>query len=136
MNDVKLTGRLTKDPELRHTPQGTPVATFTLAVDREFKHDEADFIPIVVWRKTAEFVAQYFHKGQRVLIASGRIRNDRYTDKDGNPRYRFEVVAERVEFADGKGAGSDAPAGSAAAAYMESGQFEEIDGEETGDLPF
>ena len=63
MNDVKLSGRLVRDPELKHTPNGVPVATFSLAVDRKFNREEADFIPIVAWRKTAEFVAKYFRKG-------------------------------------------------------------------------
>lgn len=71
MNDVKLSGRLTRDPELKQTPNGVPVATFALAVDRKFNREEADFIPVTTWRKTAEFVAKYFRKGQRVIIASG-----------------------------------------------------------------
>ena len=66
MNDVKLSGRLTRDPELKQTPNGVPVATFALAVDRKFNREEADFIPVTTWRKTAEFVAKYFRKGQRV----------------------------------------------------------------------
>lgn len=89
MNDVKLSGRLTRDPELKQTPNGVPVATFALAVDRKFNREEADFIPVTTWRKTAEFVAKYFRKGQRVIIASGRIRVDPYTDKDGNKRTHF-----------------------------------------------
>ena len=135
MNDVKLSGRLTRDPELKHTPAGVPVASFSLAVDRKFNREEADFIPIVAWRKTAEFVATYFRKGQRIIIASGRIKVDPYTDKDGNKRTRFSVVADEVEFADSKRAPEDQPAGSLAADYMASGGFEEID-EEDGDLPF
>lgn len=63
MNDVKLSGRLTRDPELKQTPNGVPVATFALAVDRKFNREEADFIPVTTWRKTAEFVAKYFCKG-------------------------------------------------------------------------
>lgn len=85
--------------------------------------------------KTAEFVAKYFRKGQRIIIASGRIKVDPYTDKDGNKRTRFSVVADEVEFADSKRAPEDQPAGSLAADYMASGGFEEID-EEDGDLPF
>lgn len=135
MNDVKLSGRLTRDPELKHTPAGVPVASFSLAVDRKFNREEADFIPIVAWRKTAEFVAKYFRKGQRIIIASGRIKVDPYTDKDGNKRTRFSVVADEVEFADSKRAPEDQPAGSLVADYMASGGFEEID-EEDGDLPF
>lgn len=102
MNDVKLSGRLVRDPELKHTPNGVPVATFSLAVDRKFNREEADFVPIVAWRKTAEFVAKYFRKGQRVIVAQGRIKVDQYTDKEGNKRSRFSVVADEVEFADSK----------------------------------
>lgn len=91
--------------------------------------------PITTWRKTAEFVAKYFRKGQRVIIASGRIRVDPYTDKDGNKRTRFEVVADEVEFAESRRAAEDQPAGSLAAGYMENEGFAEIDGED-GELPF
>lgn len=135
MNDVKLSGRLTRDPELKHTPAGVAVASFSLAVDRKFNREEADFIPITAWRKTAEFVAKYFRKGQRVVISAGRLRVEGYTDREGNKRTRFEVVADEVEFADGKQAAEDRPAGSMAAEYMTNGGFAEM-GEEDGDLPF
>lgn len=136
MNDVKLSGRLTRDPELRHTQSGTPVASFSLAVDRKFNREEADFIPITAWRKTAEFVAKHFRKGQRVIIAAGRIRIEPYTDKEGNKRTKFEVVADEVEFADSKQAPEDRPAGSMAADYMAQEGFEDITDEDAGDLPF
>ena len=129
MNSVKLSGRLTRDPELKQTQAGVPVASFGLAVDRKFNRDEADFIPITAWRKTAEFVAKYFHKGQRVIISEGRIRVTPYTDRDGNKRTRFEVV-------ESKRAPEDQEAGSVAADYMTSGQFEELGEEDPGDLPF
>lgn len=136
MNSVKLSGRLMRDPELKQTPAGVPVASFTLAVDRKFNRDEADFIPITAWRKTAEFVAKYFHKGQRVIISEGRIRVTLYTDRDGNKRTRFEVVADEVEFGESRRAPEDQEAGSVAAEYMTSGQFEELGEEDAGDLPF
>lgn len=136
MNSVKLSGRLTRDPELKQTPSGVPVASFALAVDRKFNRDEADFIPITAWRKTAEFVAKYFHKGQRVIISEGRIRVTPYTDRDGNKRTRFEVVADEVEFGESRRAPEDQEAGNVAAEYMTSGQFEELGEEDTGDLPF
>lgn len=129
MNSVKLSGRLTRDPELKQTQAGVPVASFGLAVDRKFNRDEADFIPITAWRKTAEFVAKYFHKGQRVIISEGRIRVTPYTDRDGNKRTHFEVV-------ESKRAPEDQEAGSVAADYMTSGQFEELGEEDPGDLPF
>ena len=136
MNGVKLSGRLTRDPELKQTPSGVPVASFALAVDRKFNRDEADFIPITAWRKTAEFVTKYFHKGQRVIISEGRIRVTPYTDRDGNKRTRFEVVADEVEFGESRRAPEDQEAGNVAAEYMTSGQFEELGEEDTGDLPF
>ncbi|MBR3622815.1 MAG: single-stranded DNA-binding protein [Selenomonadaceae bacterium] len=108
MNRVILVGRLTRDPELRMTPNGTPVGTFSVAVDRRFarRNEEngqptADFIPIVTWQKTAEFCNQYFTKGLRVAI-EGRIQTRNYEAKDGTKRYVTEVVADNVEFADGK----------------------------------
>lgn len=136
MNSVKLSGRLTRDPELKQTPAGVPVASFSLAVDRKFNREEADFIPITAWRKTAEFVAKYFHKGQRVIISEGRIRVTPYTDRDGNKRTRFEVVADEVEFGESRRAPEDQEAGSVAAEYMTGGQFEELGEEDPGDLPF
>ena len=101
MNKVVLIGRLTKDPELKYTPgSGTAVTTITLAVDRRFSKDnqrEADFIPVVIWGKSAESTAQYMAKG-RLLGVSGRIQTRSYEAKDGGRRYVTEVVAEEVQF--------------------------------------
>ena len=115
LNKIILMGRLTRDPELRSTPQGTPVATFTLAVDRDFKaqngQKETDFIDIVAWRSTAEFVSKYFTKG-RMAVVEGRLQIREYTDKDGNKRRIAEVVADNVYFGDSKTqSGGTAPAG-------------------------
>lgn len=99
-----MVGRLTREPELRHTANETPVCNFTLAVDRRFKSENqptADFIPVVVWRGTAEFVAKYFTKGMRVFT-TGRIQTRDWEDADGNKRYVTEVVGDQVGFADGK----------------------------------
>lgn len=101
MNNVTLIGRLTKDPELKYTAgAGTAVATFNIAVDRRFKKDgqpDADFIPIVVWGKSAESAAQYLVKGKQVGIV-GRIQTRSYDAKDGGKRYVTEVVAEELKF--------------------------------------
>ncbi|NFN09371.1 single-stranded DNA-binding protein [Clostridium botulinum] len=101
MNKVVLIGRLTKDPELRFTPgKGSPVTTFTLAVDKLRKKDgenQADFIPIVVWGKQAESTANYMTKGSQMAI-SGRIQTRNYEAKDGTKRYVTEVVATEVQF--------------------------------------
>lgn len=106
MNTAILIGRLTKDPELRFTPNGRAVANFTLAVDRPFTNQqgerEADFIPIVVWGKTAENCATYIGKGSQVAI-DGRIQVRTYDDKDGQRRWMTEVIANSVQFLDSKG---------------------------------
>ena len=106
LNRIILMGRLTRDPELRHTQTGTAVASFSLAVERDFK-DKAtgekvtDFIDVVAWRQTAEFVSRYFTKG-RMAVAEGRLQLRDWTDKEGNKRRSAEVVAENVYFADSK----------------------------------
>lgn len=105
MNIVSLIGRLTADPELRTTQSGISMTRFTLAVDRPYtkagEEKQADFITIVAWRQTAEFVCKYFGKGRRMAL-NGSIRTGSYTDKDGNKRYTTEVFADNVEFCDSK----------------------------------
>lgn len=105
LNQITIMGRMVKDPELRHTNSGTAVASFTLAVDRDFKNDsgekETDFIDCVAWRGTAEFVDKYFSKGSMAVV-SGRLQIRSYTDKDGNKRKAAEIVANNVYFADSK----------------------------------
>ena len=113
LNKVCLVGRLTRDPELRFIPEsGTPVATFTLAVNRNFKNRqgeiEADFIPIVVWRKLAELCANYLSKGRLVAVC-GRIQTRSWEDESGRRRYVTEVVADEVSFLD-RGSGSSSEA--------------------------
>lgn len=97
-------GRLTKDPEIRYTQSSTAVCNFTLAVNRRFKKDEADFIPVVVWGKQAEFCNSYFQKGLQVAIV-GRLQVSSWDDNDGKRHYKTEVVAEETYFADGKPSG-------------------------------
>lgn len=103
LNRVILMGRLTRDPELRRTNSGTAVTSFSLAVDRDFKdksgNKETDFIDIVAWRNTAEFVANYFTKG-RMAIVEGRLQMRDWTDKDGSKRRSAEVQAENIYFGD------------------------------------
>lgn len=106
LNHIVIMGRLGKDPELRRTQSGVAVATFNVAVDRDFK-DKAtgqratDWITCVAWRSTAEFVEKYFAKGSQVLVA-GRLQMREWTDKDGNKRISAEVQAENVYFAGAK----------------------------------
>ena len=106
LNKVILIGRLTKDPELRHTPGGAAVASFTLAVNRSFKNQqgeiEADFIPVVVWRKQAENCANYLNKGSQIAV-DGRLQVRTYEATDGQKRWVTEVIAENVRFLDSRG---------------------------------
>lgn len=107
INKAILMGRLTRDPELRHTSSNTPVTSFTLAVDRGVKRtgdpnqQTADFIDIVAWNHTAEFAVRYFRKGQLVAVV-GRIQTRRWTDNEGKSRIAFEIVANEVHFAEPK----------------------------------
>lgn len=128
LNRCIIMGRMTYDPELRHTQAGKSVTSITLAVDRDFKgkngEKETDFIDIVAWGNTAEFLCNYFSKG-RMAVAEGRLQIRDWTDKDGGKRRSAEIVAERVYFADSK-RDQETTAPQA---------FEELD-EDDGDLPF
>lgn len=101
LNHISLSGRLTKDVELRYTNSGKAVASFTLAVDRDFGDKATDFINCVAWDKTAEFVSKFFSKGKMAIVA-GRLQMREYTDRDGNKRTAAEVVASNVYFAESK----------------------------------
>ena len=153
LNKIILMGRLTRDPELRRTGSGTPVTSFSLAVDRDFKSQsgekETDFIDVVAWRSTAEFVSKYFTKG-RMAVVEGRLQIRDWTDRDGGKRRSAEVVADNVYFGDSKRdsagdygappaygapASYGAPAAGRGAPAGGSSDFAEI-GEEDGELPF
>lgn len=101
LNKIIIMGRLTADVELRRTNTGTAVASFTLACDRDFGEKETDFIEVVAWKNTAEFVSKYFGKG-RMAVVSGRLQIRKWQDKDGNKRQTAEVVADNVYFGDSK----------------------------------
>ena len=106
LNHITIMGRLTRDPELRRTGSGIAVASFTVAVDRDFSpkdggEKETDFIDCVAWRQTGEFVSKYFTKG-RMAVVSGRLQIRSWTDKDGNKRRTAEVVADNVYFGDSR----------------------------------
>ncbi|MEA4932943.1 MAG: single-stranded DNA-binding protein [Lawsonibacter sp.] len=159
LNKIFIMGRLTRDPELRRTSTGTPVTSFSLAVDRDFKDKSTgerttDFIDVVAWRQTGEFVSRYFTKG-RMAVVEGRLQIRDWTDKDGNKRRAAEVVADQVYFGeskrDGEGGGYSAgysqggySAGGSSAPAAPSGygappadgdQFAELS-ENDGELPF
>ncbi len=111
LNHITIMGRLTRDPELRRTGSGIAVASFTVAVDRDYSgkdggEKETDFIDCVAWRQTGEFVSKYFTKG-RMIIVSGRLQIRPWTDKDGNKRRSAEVVADNCYFGDSKKEGGD-----------------------------
>lgn len=108
LNHIDLMGRLTRDPELRRTGSGVAVASFTIAVDRDFSkgEKETDFIDVVCWKNTAEFVSKYFSKG-RMIVVSGRLQIRSWTDKDGNKRRTAEVVADNCYFGDSKNSNSE-----------------------------
>ena len=147
LNHITLMGRLTRDPELRYTPSGTAVASFSLAVDRDFASKDGgerqtDFIDIVAWRQTGEFVSKYFVKGSMAVV-SGRLQIREWQDKEGNKRRSAEVVADNVYFGEGKrsheGAELGAHEGGAPRSSGEGGfkgsAFSELDNGD-GDLPF
>lgn len=139
LNKIFLQGRLVADPELRHTQQGTAVASFRMAVDRDFKSKDpgasnTDFINIVAWRNTAEFVSRYFTKG-RMAVVEGRLQMRDYTDKGGNKRTVAEVVANNVYFGDSK---RDSESGSNASYDGETDgppDFDELEDDDE-ELPF
>lgn len=105
MNKAIIMGRLTRDPEVRTTPSQVAVATFTVAVDRRFKNangeKQADFIPVVAWRKLSEIVSRYFRKGSRIIVV-GSIQTRNWEDKDGNKRTSTEIIADEIHFVDSK----------------------------------
>lgn len=134
LNQVVLMGRMTADPELRHTQSGVAVTTFRLAVDRDFKDKEtgekkADFLPVVCWRGTAEFVSKYFSKGRLVAVC-GRLQVREYTTKDGDKRYATEIVADNAYFGDAKRA--EKPLAGDDPYYMGPGSYDAEDDE----IPF
>ena len=143
-NLVVLTGRLTTDPELKTTPNGVSVCSFSIAVERRYKQGEerqADFINIVAWRSSAEFICKYFKKGSMIGI-EGSIQTRKYQDRDGNNRTAFEVVANNVQFVEFKKSQDNgesnplpSPENDPLSQFAENlAGFEQMSGEE--DLPF
>lgn len=131
LNHITLMGRLTKDPELRYTPNNTPVASFSLAVERDFGEKQTDFIECVAWKHTGEFISKYFAKGNMIAV-SGRLQIRDWTDKGGNKRRSAEVVVESAYFCESK---KDRGEDRSDFSPVSKGAFVEI-GDEDGDLPF
>ena len=146
LNHIVLMGRLTRDPELRQTQSGVSVASFTLAVDRDYQNRDSgekqtDFIDIVAWRSTAEFVSKYFSKG-RMAVVTGRLQIRDWTDRDGGKRRSAEVVADNVYFGESKsGSQGGQPSGGKSGGSYGGYDAPEIktdfsEVEDDGDLPF
>ena len=139
-NLVVLTGRLTADPELKNTANGIPVTTFSIAVERRYRSGEerqADFINIVAWRQSAEFITKYFKKGNLIGI-EGTIQTRRYQDKNGNNRTAFEVVANNVQFVESKRDNSvvGSPDEQASFSNADVNDFADLGDATDDDLPF
>lgn len=146
LNRAILMGRLAADPELRQTPSGVSVTAFRIAVNRNYNRDLTDWIDIVAWRQTAEFVTRYFQKGSMIIV-EGSIQTRSYEDKNGNKRTAVEVVADQVYFAESKGAAQrsatsfpvpnemDEPAKGTSFSVGDMNDYEELDPDD-GDLPF
>lgn len=149
LNHITIMGRLTRDPELRYTQSQTPVASFTLAVDRDFGsrdggEKQTDFIDCVAWRQTAEFVSKYFQKG-RMAVVSGRLQIRDWTDREGGKRRSAEIVVDNIYFGDSRRDGGDTRSDSHSAytTSYDSGRsaspapsaFAELD-DGDGELPF
>lgn len=132
LNHIDIMGRFTRDPELRYTAQGTPVASFTLAVDRDYQtggsERQTDFIDCLAWRGTADFVSKYFNKGSMAVV-TGRLQIRDWEDKNGNKRRSAEVVADSVYFGESKKRGDGV---NVEPPKLE--EMEEVDGDDT--LPF
>ena len=135
LNHIALMGRLTRDPELRRTQNGIAVASFTLAVDRDYKAENGergvDFVDCVVWRSGAEFAQKYFSKGQMAVV-SGRLQSRGWTDKEGGKRKSWEVLVDNLYFA---GAKKDTPSDSRETTATTGPQYTETEADD-GEVPF
>ena len=131
LNRIDIMGRLVRDPELRYTAQGAPVTSFTLAVDRDYQSGgserQTDFIDVVAWKATAEFVSKYFSKGSMAVV-TGRLQIRDWEDKNGNKRRTAEVVADSIYFGESKKRGDGG--------NVEPPKFEEMEEDDDGTLPF
>lgn len=140
LNHITLMGRLTRDPELRRTGSGTAVTSFTLAVDRDFKDKDSgerqtDFIDVVAWRTTAEYVCKYFSKG-RMAVVEGRLQIRDWTDKDGGKRKSAEILANSVYFGDSKQDNQKSASNTSAKNGVDVSASDFAELEDDGTLPF
>ena len=135
LNHIVIMGRLTRDPELRHTQSGVAVASFTLAVDRDYSSSggerQTDFIDVVAWRQTGEFVSKYFAKG-RMAVVSGSLQSRKWQDKDGNNRTSWEVQAQNVYFGEGRRDSDGGSGGYQQSSGYQSGGYQQNSGYQSG----
>jgi single-strand DNA-binding protein len=135
LNHIVLQGRMTKDPEIRYTQSQTPVASFTIACDRDYQQGgserQTDFVDCVAWRQTAEFVSKYFTKGSMAVV-SGRLQIRDWTDREGNKRRSAEIVADNIYFGESKRRDGDTPP----LPDVSATSFQELTDDDTGELPF
>lgn len=140
LNHIVIMGRLTRDPELRYTGTGVPVASFTVAVERDFSNGgkkETDFINCVAWRQTGEFVSKHFEKGSMISV-SGRLQTREWEDRDGNKRTSAEIVADQAYFCGGKPSRAESAedTGSFDRSMQQASVFQPVDVDDDGELPF
>ena len=137
LNHITIMGRFVRDLELKYTPSGTAVSSFSVAVDRDFKSEggekQTDFIDCVAWRQTGEFVSKYFQKGSMAVV-SGRLQIREWQDKEGNKRRTAEIVADNVYFGESKNASAQTETAPSGKSYPKGVKFE--DGGGDGELPF
>ena len=131
LNHIVIMGRLTRDPELRSTQSGVSVASFTVAVDRDFGgrdggEKQTDFIDCVAWRQTGEFVSKYFHKGSMIVV-SGRLQSRKWQDREGNNRTNWEIQADNVYFGESRSSSSRDDNGYSNSSYSNSGSYGSYD---------
>ena len=141
LNHIVIMGRLTRDPELRSTQSGVSVASFTVAVDRDFGgrdggEKQTDFIDCVAWRQTGEFVSKYFHKGSMIVV-SGRLQSRKWQDREGNNRTNWEIQADNVYFGESRSSGSSSRDDSSysGSSYSNSGSNGSYDGGRQNSVP-
>ena len=141
LNHIVIMGRLTRDPELRSTQSGVSVASFTVAVDRDFGgrdggEKQTDFIDCVAWRQTGEFVSKYFHKGSMIVV-SGRLQSRKWQDREGNNRTNWEIQADNVYFGESRSSGSSSRDDSSysGSSYSNSGNSGSYDGGRQNSAP-
>ena len=142
LNHIVIMGRLTRDPELRSTQSGVSVASFTVAVDRDFGgrdggEKQTDFIDCVAWRQTGEFVSKYFHKGSMIVV-SGRLQSRKWQDREGNNRTNWEIQADNVYFGESRSSGSSSSRDDSSysgSSYSNSGSYGSYDGGRQNSAP-